>query len=121
MSTPKRPPCVLFSVNEANETDVEVMKKLCDAGYEIVVVQEENFEKALKIIESVRKESIMSKIKYIPEVKPLTGPTYATDNQDKLTQNIEMAVKFDTKDECLAWIDKNPGFKFFPVEHYFQN
>lgn len=119
MNAIKRPSCVLFSVKEISEMDIEAMKKLCDIGCEIVVVQEEHFEKALGAIESIRKN--MSKIKYIPEVKPLTGPTYATDNQDKLTQNIETAVKFDTKEECLAWIEKNPGFKFFPVEHYFQN
>lgn len=49
-----RPPCVLFSVKEANETDVAVMKKLCAAGYEIAVVQEQHFEKALECIERVR-------------------------------------------------------------------
>lgn len=51
----KRPPCVLFSVKEANETDVAVLKKLGDAGCEIVVVQEHHFEEALKCIERVRR------------------------------------------------------------------
>lgn len=54
----RRPPCVLFSVKEANETDVAVMKKLCAAGYEIAVVQEQHFEKALKCIERVRRRPL---------------------------------------------------------------
>lgn len=38
-------------IETENETDVAMMKKLCDAGYEIAVVQEAHFEKALECIE----------------------------------------------------------------------
>lgn len=51
------PACVLFSVREANETDVAVMKKLAAAGCEIVVVQEHHFDAALKAIEAVRRRT----------------------------------------------------------------
>ena len=51
----RRPACVLFSVREANETDISVMKKLAAAGCEIVVVQEQHFDAALKAIEAVRR------------------------------------------------------------------
>lgn len=53
----RRPACVLFSVREANETDVAVMKKLAAAGCEIVVVQEDHFDAALKAIEAARRRS----------------------------------------------------------------
>jgi len=52
-----RPACVLFSVRDANETDVAVMKKLADAGCEIVVVQEAHFDAAFKAIEAVRRRT----------------------------------------------------------------
>ena len=54
----RRPACVLFSVGEANETDVAVMKKLATAGCEIVVVQEAHFDTAWKAIAAARRRTL---------------------------------------------------------------
>ena len=66
----RRPACVLFSVREANETDVAVMKKLAAAGCEIVVVQEEHFDAALKAIEAVRRRTPNVELKHGEDTKP---------------------------------------------------
>ena len=58
----RRPACVLFSVREATETDVAVMKKLAAAGCEIVVVQEQHFDDTLKAIEAVRRRTPNEKL-----------------------------------------------------------
>lgn len=55
MDLTRRPPCALFSVKEITEREVEAIKRLSDAGYEVIMVGEEHFETALRCIERVRK------------------------------------------------------------------
>lgn len=50
----RRPTCALMSVSTCTEADCAALKKLTDAGMEVVVVQDKDFEAALKLIEKVR-------------------------------------------------------------------
>lgn len=50
----RRPPCALMSVSTCTEADCAALRKLTDAGMEVVVVQDKDFESALKLIEKVR-------------------------------------------------------------------
>lgn len=54
----KRPPVALMTASAAMHEDVAVLKKMADAGYEVVIVQDADFEKSLKIVEKVRKDSL---------------------------------------------------------------
>jgi len=43
-----------MSVSTCTEADCAALRKLADAGMEVVVVQDKDFESALKLIEKVR-------------------------------------------------------------------
>lgn len=55
--SPKRPPVALMSASAAMAADCKALHKLTQAGMEVVVVQDCDFEKSLRIIEKVRRQT----------------------------------------------------------------
>ena len=51
----RRPPCALMSKSAAIAEDSMALRKMCDAGFEVVVVLDADIEETLRIIERVRK------------------------------------------------------------------
>jgi len=54
----KRPPVALMTASAAINDDCGSLKKIADAGYEVVVVRDEDFEQSLKVLEKVRLETL---------------------------------------------------------------
>ena len=57
-SPPRRPPCAIMTASAAMHADGAALKKLSEAGMEVVVVQDQDFEAALRIAEKVRRETL---------------------------------------------------------------
>jgi len=53
----RRPPCALMTASASMEADCAALKKICDAGYEVIVVQDSDLEGSLRVIERVRAET----------------------------------------------------------------
>jgi hypothetical protein len=53
----RRPPCALMTASAAMHADCAALKKLTEAGMEVVVVQDADFEASLRIVENVRRET----------------------------------------------------------------
>ena len=53
----RRPPCALMTASAAMHADCAALKKLTEAGLEVVVVQDADFEASLRIVEKVRRET----------------------------------------------------------------
>lgn len=56
--SPIRPRCALMTASAAMHADCAALRKLSDAGLEVVVVQDADFEAALRIVEKVRIETL---------------------------------------------------------------
>jgi hypothetical protein len=54
----RRPPCVLMTASAALHADCDTLKKLGDAGHEIIVVQDADFEASARVLEKVRRETL---------------------------------------------------------------
>lgn len=54
----RRPPCALMTASAALSANSKAIKKLAQAGFEIVVVKDEDFDGALRSIEKVRRSPI---------------------------------------------------------------
>lgn len=54
----ERPPVALMTASTAMTEDCSALKKLGESGYEVVVVQDSDFERSLKMLEKVRRESL---------------------------------------------------------------
>ena len=54
----KRPPCAIMTVSAVMEADCAALKKIVDAGMEVVVVPDKDFEEACRIVEKVRRETL---------------------------------------------------------------
>ena len=57
-SPPRRPPCALMTASAAMHADCAALKRLTEAGMEVVVVQDADFEASLKIVEKVRRQTL---------------------------------------------------------------
>jgi D-aminopeptidase len=57
-NSPRRPPCALMTASAAMQADCDALKKIAEAGYEIVVVPDADFEASAIILESVRRETL---------------------------------------------------------------
>ena len=55
--SPRRPPCALMTASAAMHADCAALRKLTEAGMEVVVVQDADFEASLRIVEKVRRET----------------------------------------------------------------
>lgn len=58
--SPRRPPCALMTASAAMHADCAALKKLTEAGMEVVVVQDADFEASLRIVEKVRRSTLRS-------------------------------------------------------------
>lgn len=58
----RRPPCALMTASAAMHADCAALKKLTEAGMEVVVVQDADFEASLRIVEKVRRETANNKV-----------------------------------------------------------
>ncbi len=56
--SPKRPPCALMTASAAMASDCAALHKLTQAGMEVVVVQDCDFESSLRVIEKVRRQTL---------------------------------------------------------------
>ena len=56
--SPRRAPVALMTASAAMQADCAALKKLADAGYEIVVVQDDDFEAAARVLKTVRRKTL---------------------------------------------------------------
>jgi len=53
----RRPPCVIMTKSVVISEDGAALKKMCEAGFEVVVVMDGDLEETLRIVETVRQEA----------------------------------------------------------------
>lgn len=80
-STHRRPPCVLMTASAALHADCDTLKKLGDAGHEIIVVQDADFEASARVLEKVRRETLaaFNETATKPTNEPFKEPILTTD------------------------------------------
>lgn len=67
----RRPPCALMTASAAMHADCAALRKLTEAGMEVVVVQDADIEASLRIAEKVRRETANASIER--PIKPQEG------------------------------------------------
>lgn len=77
----RRPPCVLMTASAALHADCDTLKKLGDAGHEIIVVQDADFEASARVLEKVRRETLaaFNETANKPANEPFKEPILTTD------------------------------------------